>query len=103
MALFDSSPNKIQYDSEKVAEMKRKISKTSEELKTLNQDVLKAIQDMEKDWKTTEGKKFLSDIDMDWTVQVDKYVDILDTLTSMLQETENIYSDLTEKAEKISF
>lgn len=103
MALFDSSPNKIQYDSEKVAEMKRKISKTSEELKTLNQDVLKAIQDMEKDWKTTEGKKFLSDIDMDWTVQVDKYVDILDTLTSMLQETENIYSELTEKAEKISF
>ena len=103
MALFNILPDKIQYDSEKVAEMKRKISNTSAELKTLNQDVLKAIKDMEKDWQTTEGKKFLSDIDMDWTVQVDKYVDILDTLTSMLQETENIYSELTEKAEKISF
>lgn len=103
MALFDLSPNKIQYDSEKVAEMKRKIANTSEELKTLNQDVLGAIKDMEKDWQTTEGKKFLSDIDMDWTVQVNKYVDILDTLTSMLQETENIYSELTEKAETISF
>lgn len=103
MALFNILPDKIQYDSEKVAEMKSKISNTSEELKTLNQDVLKAIKDMEKDWQTTEGKKFLSDIDMDWTVQVNKYVDILDTLTSMLQETENIYSELTEKAETISF
>ena len=103
MALFNILPDKIQYDSEKGAEMKSKISNTSEELKTLNQDVLKAIKDMEKDWQTTEGKKFLSDIDMDWTVQVNKYVDILDTLTSMLQETENIYSELTEKAETISF
>lgn len=103
MALFNILPDKIQYDSKKVAEMKSKISNTSEELKTLNQDVLKAIKNMEKDWQTTEGKKFLSDIDMDWTVQVNKYVDILDTLTSMLQETENIYSELTEKAETISF
>ncbi len=94
---------KIKYSTESIAYMKSQIDKTAEELRDLNNDILEAIEEMEKDWNTTEGKKFLEGVSTDWSPQVEKFVDVLDTISLMLTKAETEYTALTEKAQLINY
>jgi uncharacterized protein YukE len=95
--------DRVSYDVEKIEAMRKKISETSDELITASTTIQNVVTEMDTQWNTTEGRKFLSDIDMDWTKQVDSYVDVLKTIDTMLAYTNSIYTELTDKASKISF
>lgn len=101
--LIFTKDNKLSYNTDAISNMQGKISEASSALQSLNSDIRKAIDTMEKDWQTTEGKKFLQSINLDWSKQVDQYVKILDTLDVMLRDSHTIYSELTEKAKMINY
>lgn len=93
----------VRYDEDMIASMKSKIDKTAEELRDLNNDILEAVEEMERDWNTTEGKKFLEDVSTDWSPQVEKYIDVLETISLMLTKAETEYTALTEKAQLVNY
>jgi len=96
-------PDIIKFDSQAISDMKTKINETSNTINSEAEKILEAVTNLEKEWQTPEGRKFLEEIDLDWKKQTDKYVKILNTLTSMLEEAETIYDKLIEKAESLKF
>ena len=96
-------PDKIQYNSEDIRDAKNQIKKISLSINETTNAVLKALDEMKKDWDTKEGRKFIREVDTDWSVQTKKYVKVLDALTEMLDMTCTIYSELDEKIQALKF
>jgi len=101
MGWFD--PDIISFDSDAIASMKKKIDETKTDINNKCKEVMETVEQLQSDWLTPEGQKFLSEIDFDWAKQVDKYVKILDTLSLMLDEAVKLYDELTEKAQQLKF
>jgi uncharacterized protein YukE len=93
----------LEFNIDKLAETERKFTDLADELALLKKDVISDLDRLQKDWKTPAGKKFFSNQVKDWPSHVDKYVEITNTIATMLNYAIQKYQNVEDEAKKISF
>lgn len=102
MGLFDS--NTLKFDVDEIKSMRQKLQGAAADLKDCNDTVKEGIEKLRnEDWKTPAGKKFMENVNTDWSEQVEKYVKVLNTLDELLGVAELDYSAVEEEVERATF
>lgn len=93
----------LKFDISQINAMEKKIQDTAKDLGKLKEDLIESINQLKEDWKTPAGEKFMNDVDTDWSVQIDKYIKILDAVNQLLKAAATEYEKVELGATKISF
>ncbi len=101
MGLFETST--LKFDIDQIEEMEKKIKDTVIDLQDLKTKLIQSIDQLKKDWNTPAGKKFIKEVDTNWSVQIDKYVKVLNAVDELLKTAATEYEKVESSATKISF
>lgn len=93
----------LKFDLEKMNEMKTKLADTAAELEDYKIKVVDSLDQLKKDWNTTAGKSFMSNVNTDWTVEVDKYIKIVGAVESLLEEASKQYATVEDEIDNLKF
>lgn len=93
----------LEFDISQMNAMEKKIQDTAKDLGKLKEELIESIIQLKKDWNTTAGKKFMKDVDTNWSVQIDKYIKILEAVDQLLKTAATEYEKVELGATKISF
>lgn len=95
--------NELKFDVEEISKMRRDVEDTVKELNTCKSNLKEALSNIEKDWDTPAGRKFMNEYDWDWIPQVDKYIKVLEKLEELLGVAEQSYADVEDAASRLDF
>lgn len=95
--------NDLNFDIDKLNEMKTKLADIASELGDDKKKALDSFDKLKKDWNTAAGKNFMKNIDTDWTDEVDKYITIIEIVESLLEEAAAQYATVEEEIDKLKF
>lgn len=93
----------LKFNISEINNMKNKLETTAVELEDLKKDVVNKLDILKKDWKTPAGKKFMKDVNLDWTPQVDKYVKIINAVKQLLDEAVKEYQTVIDEINRLKF
>lgn len=93
----------LKFDIEKLNDMKSKLVDTTAELENCKEEVINSLEDLKEKWNTKAGKKFMSNVNTDWTAEVDKYIKIIGAVEELLQEAAIQYATVEEEMEGLKF
>lgn len=92
----------LHYNLEKLKQIRDETKNIATDLSKLNGELQTALTELRSQWNTPAGKTFFDGIDMDWTAQVDKYIEVTEKMQEVLQEVMECYQEVTEAARKLA-
>lgn len=96
-------PTYLKFDVDAISSMRKKLQETAKELTDYKVTLIKEVEALKANWRTTAGKKFTQNIDTDWSSQVDKYVKVINAVDELLAVAESDYKAVADKAKTVSF
>lgn len=93
---------KLKFDLERLSEMSRKLEETAGELSGTGTSLQENMEQLKKDWNTTAGREFFQNQTTTWTEEVERYIQVLETLKSMIDYAIEEYSRIQDLADKLS-
>ena len=96
-------PKELKFDISKIDEMESKLADIAAELEQYKKDILESLDTLKNDWNTAAGKDFMSTVNTDWTVEVDKYINIIKGVESLLKEASKQYATIEDEIDKLKF
>lgn len=93
----------LKFDIEKINEMKSKLADTADELRDYKEDVIEALNKLKSKWNTTAGINFMSNVNTDWSSEVDKYIKIIGAVESLLEEAAIQYVLVEDEIDRLKF
>lgn len=94
--------NKLEFDLDKLRQMKSSIEKTSKDLVATKTALVQSLEDLRRKWNTPAGRKFYEEtVNTNWVNNVDRYVGILEAVAELLQEAISNYAEVENEIEKI--
>lgn len=93
----------LKFDLDKMYDMKNKLADTATDLMNYKTTLVNLLEDLKKDWNTSAGNKFFSEVDTDWAKQVDQYVAIVNAVESLIEEAISQYSIVEEEVHTLKF
>lgn len=92
----------LEFDIEKLKSTKEKCENLATEINDLKDILLEELNQLKKDWNTDAGKVFFAEQDTDWTSQVNKYVEITNTISKLLDTAITNYQELVDDAQRLN-
>lgn len=96
-------PTSLKFDLDSISSMRKKLQETAKELTDYKVTLIKEVETLKANWRTTAGKKFTQNIDTDWSSQVDKYVKVINAVDELLAVAESDYKAVADKAKTVAF
>lgn len=93
----------LKFDINQINVMEKKIQETTEDLGDLKEKLIQSINQLKENWKTPAGEKFMKDVDTDWSLQIDKYIRVLEAVDQLLKVAATEYEKVELGAQKITF
>lgn len=93
----------LKFDIDEIKGMENKIQDTAKDLEDLKTKLIQSIDQLKKDWNTPAGKKFMEEVDINWAVQIDKYVKVLKAVDELLKTAATEYEKVESGATEITF
>ena len=93
----------LKFDIEKINDMKKSLSDSSDDLNTYKDKVIQSLDKLKKDWNTAAGKNFMQNVDTDWTKEVENYIKIIGAVEELLEEAATQYAKVEDEVDKIKF
>lgn len=93
----------LRFDLDTLERLSQSIGSAAEDIKTTHKQVIDTLDKLRDEWNTPAGKEFFSKVEIDWSPEVDHYVEILEALQQMLQYAISEYSDVVTEAGKLTF
>lgn len=91
----------IIYDIDKLTNAKVAIDELIDELDNDNQNLTKALTDLENGWNTDAGTKFFDEHKNTWSEYVNKYVKKLQGVSDMIQKAIVRYENIGSEVKKL--
>ena len=98
-----SDPTYLKFDVSQMSSMRSKLQETSNTLQQKSKELLEAIDNLKKDWKTPAGEVFFEKFDTGWVTEVEKFVKLIDALDEILAVAETNYATVETAANSITF
>lgn len=96
MSLDTNKNTDLAYDTEVFREAAMKYHEVAEQLRKKIIDMQKCLDTLtDSGWTTPAGITFLSMVDNNWSKNINKYADLLDTLDQILLDASTKYEELT--------
>lgn len=97
------SHKELKFDIEEINSMKSSLIDSANDLETYKEKVLLSLENLKNDWNTSAGINFMSNVDTDWTDEVDKYIKIIGAVKDLLEEAAKEYAKVEEEIIQIKF
>lgn len=94
--------NELKFDVEKIKTMRDSIKNNRDLLVSSKDEAKRQIDELRDEWKTPAGDKYRDQLNDEWANDVQKYVEIMDAVVEILNETIIKYSEVERKVKKIS-
>lgn len=87
----------LAFDTSILLQASRDYETAATELQTLKTELVALLQDLTSSgWTTKAGKAFKEMVEQDWGTNLDKYCDLLKTLSKALSESAKAYDSLVK-------
>lgn len=93
---------RLEFDLERLSAMSEKLEKVAEELSGTGASLQEKMEQLRKGWNTPAGKAFFENQTTSWTDEVEKYIQILQTMKSMIDYASEEYSRVEDLANTLS-
>ena len=93
----------LKFDIDKIKSMSKKLEDTADDLNKTRNDTIQAIGELKTNWNTTAGKKFFSEVDTDWSSEVDNYIKLIKAVKELLDTASTKYALVEEAIDNIKF
>jgi len=93
------SERELKFDIEKINQVITGLEELAEDLRRKKGEVVQALGDLKQYWNTSAGRSFMKNVDLDWTAEVERYVQYVGAVKSLLEEASIQYSHVQEAVE----
>lgn len=93
----------LKFDIKKINDTIKAFEKTSTDLEDYKEKIVKAFDELKKDWNTPAGKEFMNKVNYDWFDEVKKYVNVIESVVELLNEASRQYALVEEEIENVKF
>lgn len=93
----------LKFNIEKINGMKDYIDTTITTISAKKKTAEETLEKLKKDWNTDAGKEFKKNVDFSWTDEVDKYITVMETVSSLLEEAAKQYATVQDVVESLDF
>lgn len=92
MALSYESGVDMSFDTDSLRSAAERYQTAAEDLQTLKTDLEQLLGALSgSDWTTAAGKSFETMVKMDWSSNLDRYCDLISTLSAILRDSADEY------------
>lgn len=99
MALQNERNTNLAFDTAVMRNCANQYSRIAQELRDLTSNLDASLQDLKKSgWTTPAGTAFHQMVTANWSENIDKYSDMLDTLKNILLQSAQQYDDLVSNS-----
>lgn len=91
----------LKFNVDKLNSMKTKCEDAGNDLDTLSAELSDNLEQLKEDWNTPAGTKFFSELQDDWTEQVEQYKKFTTAIKELLEDAIKEYTPIETAANNL--